>query len=459
MRSLLKRFFTPVDIASLAFVRIAFGTIMLWEVWRYFDNDWIALYWIQPRFNFKYYGFSWIEPWPGQGMYWHFLVLALLAVCIMLGLWYRATTVLFFLGFTYVFLLEEARYLNHFYMVTLLSFLLIFIPSHRAFSVDAYLRPRLRKKTSPAWALWSVRGMVGLVYFYGGLAKLNFDWLQGEPVRMWLAERTYFPGIGMWFTEEWLVFLISYGGLLFDLLIVPFLLIKRTRPYAFGFVLFFHITNSILFTIGIFPWMMIALTTVFFDPGWPRSLVSKFFYKRESVENKGSELAFAPRETWGEMSLSNLFLMTGIGVFFLLQLLIPFRHLLYPGNVSWTEEGHRFAWHMKLRDKNGFGYFTVRDISEQTMLGIELQDYLTSWQIKKMLTRPDMIIQFSHFIASEIYQETGREVEVYATIWVSLNGRDQQLFVNPNVNLVAQPRPFLQPISWLLPLTEPLRTP
>ena len=123
MRSLLRRFFAPVDIASLVFVRIAFGAIMFWEAWRYFDKGWIARYWIRPSYNFKYYGFSWVEPWPGQGMYWHFFILALLAVCIMVGLWYRVTTVFFFLGLTYIFLLEQALYLNHFYMVSLLSFL------------------------------------------------------------------------------------------------------------------------------------------------------------------------------------------------------------------------------------------------------------------------------------------------------------------------------------------------
>lgn len=153
MKSLLRRFFAPVDIASLVFIRIAFGGILLWEVWRYFDQGWIADYWIEPSFNFTYYGFSWVKPWPGQGMYWHFAILGMLAICIIGGLGYRVSTVLFFLGFTYVFLLEQANYLNHFYVVCLLSFLLIFIPGHHAFSVDAYLCPHLRKKTSPAWAL------------------------------------------------------------------------------------------------------------------------------------------------------------------------------------------------------------------------------------------------------------------------------------------------------------------
>ena len=32
---------------------------------------------------------------------------------------------------------------------------------------------------------------------------------------------------------------------------------------------------------------------------------------------------------------------------------MPLRHFLYPGDPSWTEEGHNLAWHMRLRSKSG----------------------------------------------------------------------------------------------------------
>src|SRR5688572_22319484 len=93
----------PVDIASLVFFRIAFGLIMVWEVYRYFAMDRVRRYYIQPEFFFSYFGFDWVKPWPGDGMHLHFVVLGLLGLFIALGLFYRVSAVLFFLGFTYVF--------------------------------------------------------------------------------------------------------------------------------------------------------------------------------------------------------------------------------------------------------------------------------------------------------------------------------------------------------------------
>ena len=76
----LKKLFEPSDIAMLVYFRIVFGAVMLWEVFRYFEYGWISDYWIEPKFNFTYYGFGWLEPWPGDGMYIHFIVMGILAV-------------------------------------------------------------------------------------------------------------------------------------------------------------------------------------------------------------------------------------------------------------------------------------------------------------------------------------------------------------------------------------------
>ncbi len=218
------RLFGPVDIASIVFFRIAFGALMAWEVTRYFSRDWIRAYFVWPTFHFKYYGFGWVEPWPGPGMELHFAALGALALCIMVGLFYRVAAALFFLGFAYVFLLDQAYYLNHFYLIVLLSLILVFVPAHRALSLDAWRRPGLRAATAPAWALWLLRSQVGIPYLYAGLAKLNGDWLRAEPMRLWLAGRTTLPLIGPLLETEWAPYLMAYGGLVFDLAAVPALL-------------------------------------------------------------------------------------------------------------------------------------------------------------------------------------------------------------------------------------------
>jgi len=183
-RSIARTLFRQVDIASLVFFRIAFGTVMLWEVFRYLRGDRIYRYWIDPSFHFTYPFFGWVHPWPGEGMILHFYLLGVLSVLIIVGLFYRLSMALFFVGFTYVFLLEQAQYLNHFYFVSLVSFLMIFVPAHRAASIDALIRPKLRSATTPVWALSLLAGQMGIVYFFGGIAKINRDWLRGEPMRL-----------------------------------------------------------------------------------------------------------------------------------------------------------------------------------------------------------------------------------------------------------------------------------
>ena len=448
------RFFAPVDVASLVYFRIAFGAIMLWEVWRYFAYGWIKRVWIDPAFHFTYYGFEWVRPWPGDGMSLHFLALGGLAILIMLGLWYRVSTLLFFLGFTYVFLLEQAQYLNHFYLICLISLLMIFTPAHRAFSVDACRRPGIRSDAVDAWTLWLLRTQIAIAYIYGGLAKLNSDWLHGEPMRMSLAKRSDYPLLGPFFEEEWMVYLFSYSGLLIDLLVVPFLLWRKTRPFAFVLGVLFHLTNAWLFRIGIFPWFMIAATALFFAPDWPRRMLGLSQgplerLKTKSTHGEGAYSASLHRRQYATMGL--------LGIYLAVQLLVPLRHYLYPGNVSWTEEGHRFAWHMKLRHKTVRALFLVTDPVGNMKWVVEPGEYLTPWQERKMSVRPDLILQFSHHIANEMRKQGYEHVEVRAKVWVSLNGRKPQLLIDPRVDLAAQPR-TLMPAPWITRLEDPLPT-
>ena len=459
--------FFPVDIAALVYFRIVFGAIMLWEVWRYFSYHWIERYWIEPITHFTYYGFHWIQPWPGRGMYLHFVGLGILACFIALGLWYRVSTVLFFLGFSYIFLLEKARYLNHFYLICLMSFLLILIPAHRAFSVDAFRHPRIRSQTVPIWSLWLLRLQIGVPYFYGGLAKLNGDWLQGEPMRMWMAVRTDFPFIGSFFTEEWMIYLLSYGGLLLDLLVVPLLVRPRTRPFAFAAAVLFHLMNARLFFIGIFPWFMIAATALFFPPDWPRHffhrwrLTSRRKKAQQRLDDQTTRQTISQQRQVHSRRLARLtpkqsLLLVLLGFYLVFQLLFPLRHYFYPGNVSWTEEGHRFAWHMKLRSKDAEAKFRIIDPRDRTVQYIvDPADFLSDWQARKMAAQPDMILQFSRFLAQEFGNGDRDAVEVRADVFVSLNGRTYQQLIDPTIDLSKQTQ-TLRPAPWILPLQTPL---
>ncbi len=454
--TLRQRLFQPVDIASLVFFRIAFGAILVWEAWRYFSRGWIERYYIDPLFHFSYFGFDWVRPWPGEWMYVHFAVFAILAGCVMAGLAYRITAPLFFLAFTYVFLLDQTQYLNHFYLISLVAFLLCFIPAHRAFSLDARLRPKLRSQTTPAWTVWILRAQLGIAYFYGGVAKLNSDWLQGEPMRDWLAGTTDFPLIGRFFTQEWAVYFFSYGGLLFDLLIVPMLIWKRTRMLGFALAVTFHVLNSELFSIGIFPWLMIAATLIFMEPDWPRRFASSLGVRLAGEGRKAKKKGQSAGAAVSAAGLVRQRLALGLlGAYMAIQVLVPFRHWLYPGNVSWTEEGHRFSWHMKLRDKDARIRFRLTEPNTGRTWEVRPRDFLSSRQIRKMANRPDMILQFAHYLAQRQRDRGYSKIEVRVHSLASLNGRRYQLLIDPNVDLAQQPR-SLRHASYILPLKEPL---
>ena len=466
--SLLRRvcaaLFEPVDISFLVFFRIVFGGIMLWEVYRYYSYDWIGRYFIEPAINFTYYGFSWVKPWPGRGMYIHFFVLGVAAACMMLGFLYRLAAPVFFLAFTYFFLLEQTRYLNHFYLVCLISFLMCFLPAERAFSIDALLRRRIRSDVVPAWTLWLLRAQIGIPYFYGGIAKLNSDWIRGgEPMRIWLRDLTVMPGLGHLFKAEWVVYSFAIGGLLLDLFVVPLLLWRRTRPFAFAAAVLFNLTNALIFNIGIFPWLMLGALFIFFPPDLVRRFAHAFMSPGSFDDEKPSQLSVAAATTIKErkschaLSRSQKRIAGLLGAYLLVQLLFPLRHYLYPGNVSWTEEGHNFAWHMKLRTKDGEAVFTVTHPASGQLWTIKPEDYLERHQWTKVITKPDLLIQFSHYLAEQKRREGYDNVEVRARVMASLNGREPQLLIDPNVDLAKQ-QVSLLPAPWIMPLTTPLGT-
>src|SRR5215212_8675066 len=454
--------FKPVDISFLIFFRILFGGIMLWEVYRYFTHGWIGRYYVDPAVTFTYYGFSWVKPWRGSGMYIHVFVLGLAAAGVMVGFLYRIAAPVLFLAFTYSFLLDQTRYLNHFYLVCLISFLMCFLPAQRAFSVDALLRRKTRSAVVPAWTLWLLRAQVRIPYFYGGIAKLNSDWMYGgEPMRSWLHPLTRVPGGGPIFTADSVVYSFVIGGLLLDLLEVPLLLWRRTRLFAFAAAVVFNLINGVIFDIGIFPWLMLGALLIFFPPELLRRFARAFMSSGDAVPDaepsQASVRAITIEQTRSCPSLtSSQKLIAGLlAAYLAVQLLFPLRHYLYPGDVSWTEEGHNFSWHMKLRTKGGEAVFTVTHPGSGQTWSIKPEDYLKPHQAMKVTTKPDLILLFGHHLAEEKRREGYENVEVRARVMVSLNGRQPQLLIDPNVDL-AKEQVSLSPARWIVPLTTPL---
>lgn len=419
----------PVDAASLLFFRIAFGVLMAFECARYLAFGWVHDYWIRPDFHFKYYGFEWVHAWPGDGMVVHFVVLILAALAVALGAFYRVAIVVFTLAFSYVFLLDQSQYLNHFYAIILFAGLLVLMPANADASIDARRDPGIRSTTVPVWTIWALRAQMAFIYAWGGVAKLNADWWGGQPLTMWLQMSDYLPefmkgGAGLY---------LSWGGALFDLLIVPALLWSRTRNIAVVVAILFHLGNAWMFHIGIFPWMSIAATLIFLEPDHA--------VFRRSI----GKLRLASQSVRGGM---RLVVVVVLGIWLLSQVVLPLRPFLYDNHVHWSEDGHRFSWHMKVRSKDAFGHFWVEPVG-QPRYRVDPLEHLTERQAHKMFARPDMILQYAHFLADR----HGPGTKVFAQVFAGLNGRDPSMLVDDEVDLAREPR-TLGPMRWIEPFEE-----
>jgi hypothetical protein len=447
---LLARLRRPVDGATLAVFRIAFGLIALVEVYRYVSKGWINRYWVEPELHFTYTGFGWVRPLPEGGMHALWALLAVAAVGITLGAFYRLSCVVFALAFSYCFLIEAARYLNHFYLIALLAVLLAIVPAHRVWSIDAWSRREPPRGTVPTWSLWLLRFQVAVVYVYGGIAKIEPDWLRGEPMATWLGREGDWPLIGPLLTADAAGVVGAWAGLAFDLLIVLAVAWRPTRVVALVFAAGFHAINHELFTLGIFPYLAFAALLLFCDPAWPRTT----WYRLGGRAPAPVATPVEPARGRGGRVLAPIALGLA-AVYVVAQLLVPLRHLPEPGRSNWTEAGHTFAWHMKLRIKSGDVTFRVVDPARSDMTMVDPLTVLEYWQYSKMATRPELIRQFAHHLADRWAADGVPDVRVYAWTRVSLNGRPEQQLVDPRVDLAAEPVSLGTP-SWVLPLQHPL---
>lgn len=418
-----------VDIASLAMFRILFGTVMCAGIIRFLATGWIEPMYREPTTFFHYPGFAWVAPWPGVGMYVHYVVLAILALAIALGFYYRIAIVAFTIGFTYTQLIDITNYLNHHYLVVLLGILLALLPANVAWSLDVRRRPELARASIPAWMVWLVRFQVGVVYVFAGLAKAKGDWLfDAQPLSLWLSARTETPLVGGLFVTPWFPYVMAWAGFLFDTTIVAWLSWRRSRALAYAAVLIFHGATGYLFNIGMFPLIMTTAATIFFDPAWPRRWIKR--------PTPGGAVTTAPPRA-------------AIAIYVALQLALPLRHHVYPGAVLWNEDGMRFAWHVLIRSKHGSITFVAK-FSDGKQLEVPPSKYLTGRQEREMAGQPDLILQLARHVADDLIRRGyPPDFTLHARTAVSLNGRPPRPLIDFAVDL--REITDLGPRDWVLP--------
>lgn len=446
-----------VHIAPLIVFRILFGLVTFISTIRFIALGWIEDQYLSSSMNFTYFGFSWITVPEASVLYALFAIMALASIGVIIGLFYRISIITFFLTFTYIELLDVSYYLNHYYFVSITAFLLIFVPANRFFAIDITRNKALKLTHVPRIFIDIFKLQIAIVYVYAGLAKINSDWLlQALPLKIWLPAKDGIPIIGFIFKYEITPYLFSWAGMIYDIFI-PFLLLwNRTRTLAYFAVIGFHTMTGMLFQIGVFPIVMTALTLVFFSEKFHKNILIRIENVFESLRIPTKNKKNSPKKLFesniSKVSYGNVptVLTAFFIVYSLVQLLVPLRHNLYPGNTFWTEEGYRFSWKVMLVEKAGTATFYVKDSKTRREGVVDNSEFLNRHQEKQMAFQPDMILQYAHFLKDHYLEKGITNPEVRAEVYVTMNGKPSQLYIDPSMNLVELSDGFSHR-DWILP--------
>ena len=439
------------DSSSLALFRLGFGFLMTISIIRFWQKGWIETLYLEPSFHFSFYGFEWVKPL-GDYTYLIFLVCAISAFLVGIGYKYYLSIILFFLSFTYIELMDKTTYLNHYYFISILSFLMIFLPCNARFSVDNLIN---KKKYTfiPRWNVDSIKFLLAIVYFYAGLAKINSDWLlNAQPLKIWLTSNYDLPIIGnTLMQQEWFHYMMSWSGMFYDLSI-PFLLIyKRTRIYAFLLVLFFHLFTAVLFPIGMFPYIMIVASIIFFEAETHKKILKKI-----SIIINLSAIKSLITENKYFTYKNEKFALFIVTIFLIFQITFPFRNIFYPGELFWNEQGYRFSWRVMLIEKKGYSNFKIVNGESKESFYVMNDKFLTEFQERQMSFQPDFIIEYAHYLGNYYTEKGVNKVKVYVDSYVTLNGRINKRLIDPNTDLMKEKRGFKNK-EWILPLNEKIK--
>jgi len=396
-----------VDNSPLIVFRILFGFLIAAEAWGAIATGWIKRTLIEPKFTFNFIGLDFLQPLPGDWMYAYYGIMGLAGFFVMIGYKYRFNIILYTIMWTAVYLMQKSSYNNHYYLLILLLIFMAMVPAHAYRSVDAKYNTNLRSLHMPNWVIVFIISLLWIVYTYASLAKIYPDWLDATVPKNLMSGNAHYFLIGDLLQQTWVHYVIAYFGILFDLLIVPALLWKKTRNIAFIISIFFHLFNSFIFHIGIFPYMSLAFTLFFY----PKEYINRKFLKSKPYYNN-SEIT-VPKH--------HKFLTGFIITFLVIQFFLPLRHWFIKGDVLWTEEAHRMSWRMMLRTKTSSTAIKVINKTTGKSSFVNKNEYLTSKQQRAMLSKPDGIWQFTQHLAKE-YRDKDEEVEIYVRSRVSVNG-------------------------------------
>jgi hypothetical protein len=420
----------------LGIYRILFGMFMTYNIYRYFRIGLVENMFVLPRINFSYDGFHWLKPMPEYYMYVLLTVLLICGVLMTTGIWFKWACRVFALGYLYLFLLDKSLYNNHIYLFILVAILLSFTDADKVYSPGAKKYPNL---LVPRWQQFILQAQIIIVYFYGGIAKLTYDWVfNAEPVRSLVQLLSHDQILNSIFNNEAGIQFINFGGLALDLG-APFLLwYKPFRKWSVWIFVMFNFTNSRLFQdIGIFPFVMLANLLLFYD-----AAELPFIRKGIKINVKQSSATLIPSST----PAPKYFLMG----YFIFQLLFPFRGHFLPNPLDWTTIGNRFSWRMKVDTRSAEKMeFYIYSPDFQGPVPVEVQTFINDVQIRHLAMDPRSIRDFAKFLENEALAYQTKEPVIKANIDVRYNGRAAVRFVNPELNLADVTYSPFKRLTWV----------
>lgn len=428
--------FKKIDNAQLVVFRVFYGLLVSAECYGAIATGWVRRTLVEPQFTFSFIGFEWLQPLPGSGMYIYFAIMGTLGLMIAFGFKYRFSALAFAVLWSGVYLMQKTSYNNHYYLLMLLAYIMGFLPASSDASLDAKLNPNRRSQSMYNWVRWIIILQLFIVYTYASIAKLYADWLDFSMIDVLMYSKKDYYLIGEFLQLKWVHKIIAVFGIGFDLLIVPALLWKPTRKFAFVLSIFFHLFNSIVFQIGIFPYLSLAFIIFFFDPQTIRNL---FLRTKKTIP-----------ETKVIIPKTKTITLMVLGIYFIFQLALPIRHHFFKDDVLWTEEGHRLSWRMMLRSRDGRISYKIINTQTKDTTEVNLDDYLTRKQKQRVTCYPDFIWQFAQRLKKE-YADKGETVQIFVDNKVRINQNPYQPFIDPTVDLASVPWKHFAHNDWILP--------
>lgn len=431
-----KFLFKQIDNTGLVLFRAVFGLLISIEAFGALATGWVRRTLVEPPFTFNFIGFDFLQYLQGDLMYYYFIVMGVFGIFVTLGYKYRFSMIAYAVMWTCVYLMQKSNYNNHYYLMMLLCWIMAFLPANRWFSLDAKINPEIKNPAMPRWVILILILQVWIVYTFASVAKFYPDWLDASMAKLLMSNKSDYWLIGNILQENWVHWTIAYTGILFDLLIIPLMLWKRTRMLGFVISIFFHLFNSIIFQIGIFPYMSIAFALFFFSS---KTLQKRFLPKKKLYI--GDEVIVPKHKN----------LIVGVfSIYFLFQLGLPLRHWFFKDDVLWTEEGHRLSWRMMLRSKGGTLKVYVADKNGGEKELYNYEELLGSKQQSSVTTKPDIMWQLAQKI-KQVEAEKGRDVAVYLEAKVRVNYGNYHPFTDPNIDLTAEKWHPFKHSEWILP--------